>query len=203
MILRYIVLAISVCFLQQSLLSQTLEDAKKLYLEGRYTDALPVFKAEYQGDPKNASLNQWLGVSLYKTGHIIEAEDYLRFASEKKITEAYLYLGELYVKLYRFDEAEKEFEKYQRANRRNEEALKKLEDVREYADRLKRYVSRTEDIQIIDSVIVDKTKFLSAYNVSQSTGSLMMLSDFFNEMQESDMPLFMNERQPSISFCNE
>ena len=77
-------------FQQQLLLSQSIDDAKAWDLEGRYADALPAFKAEYQVNPKAAPLNQWLGVSLYKTGKLIEAEQYLKFASDRKIPEAYL-----------------------------------------------------------------------------------------------------------------
>jgi len=63
--------------------------------------------------PTTTALNQWIGVSLLETGRVAEAEKYLTFASQKKIPEASLYLGELYPKMYRFDEAEKEFGKYQ------------------------------------------------------------------------------------------
>lgn len=111
---------------------------KKMYLEGRFAHALPVFRAEYFNNPNNASVNQWLGVCLYETGKLIEAEKYLTFASQKKITEAYIYLGELYSKTYRFEDAEKEFEKYQRANRRNNDALEKLAQKRIYAEKLKK-----------------------------------------------------------------
>ncbi|MDD4777771.1 MAG: tetratricopeptide repeat protein [Fermentimonas sp.] len=198
--LKYILYTILLVISYQSLHSQTLDDAKSWYLEGRYAEALPVFRMEYQQDPKNASLNQWLGVSLYKTGRLTEAEQYLKYASERKIPEAYISLGELYAKLYRFEEAEKEFEKYQRANRRNDEALKKLEVVREYADKLSRYVNRTEDVQIIDSLVVPKAEFLSAYNLSKSSGSLMMVSDFFAGQQNGGKTLYMNQREEKIYY---
>lgn len=198
--LKYTVFTILLVILFQSLHSQTLDDAKSWYLDGRYADALPIFKTEYKEKPKDASLNQWLGVSLYKTGRLTEAEQYLKYASERKIPESYLTLGELYVKLYRFEEAEGEFDKYQKANRRNNEALNKLEEVREYADRLKRYVSRTEDVQIIDSLVVPKTKFLYAYNLSKSSGSLMMISDFFAGQQNGSKTLYMNEREEKIYY---
>lgn len=198
--LKYIVFTILLGISYQSLHSQTLDDAREWYLEGRYADALPVFRSEYMEDPKDASLNQWLGVSLYRTGRLMEAEQYLQYASERKIIESYLVLGELYAKQYRFEDAEEEFVKYQSANRRNEEALEKLKEVREYADRLKRYVSRAEDIQIIDSMVVPKAEFLSAYNLSNSSGSVMMIGDFFREQQSEDKTLYMNERQDKIFY---
>lgn len=181
-------------------MGQTLDEAKEWYQEGRYAEALPVFQAEYLNNPKNVSVNQWLGVSLYETGQIIEAEPYLKLASDRKIVDAYIYLGELYAKLYRFEEAEKEFEKYQRAKRRDSEALDMLEEKRDYADRLQRAVSRTEDLQIIDSLVVPKTDFLSAYNLSTSSGSLMPVQEFFSDRAISDETLYINERRDKIYY---
>jgi len=183
-----------------TLQSQTLEDARTWYLEGRYAEALPLFQQEYQHDPGNASVNQWLGVSLYETGRILEAEKYLSFAAQKKIPESYLYLGELYAKMYRFEDAEAEFEKYQRANRKNEEALDKLTRRREYAGKLQKAVSRTEDIQVIDSLVLPKAKFLSAYNLSKSSGSLLPVNEFFKSLPVSDKTLYMNGREDKIYY---
>ena len=189
-------------FQQQLLLSQSIDDAKAWYLEGRYADALPAFKAEYQVNPKDAPLNQWLGVSLYKTGKLIDAEQYLKFASDRKIPEAYLSLGELYVKLYRFEEAEKEFEKYQRANRRNNEALERLDLVREYSTKLQRALNRSEDIQIIDSLVLPKKDFLNAYNLSLTSGSVIPINEFFKDQLLNDKTLFINERKDKIYYSS-
>ena len=199
--LKYILFVILLgVFQQQLLLSQTLDEAKAWYLEGRYADALPIFKAEYQMNSKDAPLNQWLGVSLYKTGKLIEAEQYLKFASEKKIPEAFLSLGELYVKLYRFEEAEKEFEKYQRINRKNSEALERLDLVREYSTKLLRAVNRSEDIQIIDSLVLPKKDFLSAYNLSLTSGSVIPINEFFKDQHLNDKTMFINERRDKIYY---
>src|SRR5690554_7547283 len=94
--IRYICHIILFIALGIPLQAQTLDDAKSWYLEGRYAEALPVFQTEYLNNPNNASINQWLGVSLYETGRILEAQKYLEFASGRKITDAYIYLGELY-----------------------------------------------------------------------------------------------------------
>lgn len=180
--------------------AQTLDDAKSWYLEGRYAEALPVFQTEYLNNPNNASINQWLGVSLYETGRILEAQKYLEFASGRKIPDAYIYLGELYAKLYRFEDAEKEFEKYQRAKRRDSEALEILDQKQANAERLQRAVNRTEDIQIIDSLVALKSDFLSAYNLSASSGSLMPVQEFFPGRSMTDETLYMNERQDKVYY---
>ncbi len=188
------------CLFGFSLHAQTLDDARGWYLEGRYAEALPVFRAEYLHTPDNPPLNQWIGVSLLETGRLAEAEKYLTFASLKKIPEASLYLGELYTKMYRFIEAEKEFGKYQKANRRNNEALNRLAVKREKAERLKRMVSRTEDIQVIDSLVLPKSGFLAAYHLSESAGSLMPVNAFFKNMPANAGTLFMNERRDKMVY---
>ncbi|ULB35808.1 MULTISPECIES: tetratricopeptide repeat protein [Proteiniphilum] len=197
---QHIFLTLLFSTLAFALQAQTLDEAKKMYLEGRFAHALPVFRAEYFNNPNNASVNQWLGVCLYETGKLIEAEKYLTFASQKKITEAYIYLGELYSKTYRFEDAEKEFEKYQRANRRNNDALEKLAQKRIYAEKLKKAVKRTEDIQIIDSLVLPKADLLSAYNLSASSGSLVPLNDFFPNLSKTDKTLYMNERKDKVYY---
>jgi tetratricopeptide (TPR) repeat protein len=179
---------------------QTLDDAKSWYLEGRFAEALPVFQAEYLNNPNTPSVNQWLGVSLYETGRITEAQKYLEFASERKIPDAYIYLGELYTLLYRFEDAEKEFEKYQRAKRKDQTALEKLDTKRAYAEKLRKAVSRTEDLQIIDSLVVPKQGFLAAYNLSASSGSLMPVHEFFSNRPVTDETLYINELQDKIYY---
>ena len=200
--LKYILFIILLGFLQNSLLAQTLEEAREWYLEGKYAEALPVFKAEYHENPKDAPLNQWLGVSLYKTGRLVEAEQYIKYASDRKIPEAYLSLGKLYVKLYRFEEAEKEFEKYQRTNRRNSDALERLSLAREYSSTIQRAINRAEDIQIIDSLVLPKRDFLNAYNLSITSGIIMPINEFFNDQSLNDKTLFLNERKDKIYYSS-
>ncbi|NLY25893.1 MAG: tetratricopeptide repeat protein [Bacteroidales bacterium] len=198
--IQHLISTLLLCVSAFLLHGQNMEDARGWYLEGRYAEALPVFLQEYLNDPDNAALNQWVGVSLLKTGRFMEAEKYLAFASQKKIPESFIYLGELYARMYRFEAAEEEFGKYQRANRRNEEALEKLTVKREEAERLRRATNRTEDIQIIDSLVLPKSAFLAAYKLSLSSGSLMPVNEFFRNVTTSDKTLFMNERQDKIYY---
>lgn len=200
---RYICHIILFIFVSGALQAQSLDEAKEWFQEGRYAEALPVFQREYQENSGNTSINQFLGISLYETGQLKEAQPYLEFASARKSTDAYLYLGELYAKLYQFNAAEKEFEKYQRANRRNQTALDRLAQAREYTARLERSVNRTEDIQVIDSVVLPKRAFLDAYNLSASSGSIIPLETFFREQTPTGKTLYMNERGDKIYYSRE
>ena len=181
-------------------MGQSVDDAKKWYLEGDFTQAKPVFEAEYRANPNNAQLNLWLGVISLAESDYQKALQYLEFASLKNIQESYLQLGQLYTKMYRFADAEKEFTRYEKANRRNKQALALLNPHKEYADKLKRLINRTEDVQIIDSIVVPKSDFLSVYKLSASAGSLQPVSGFFRDQPNNNQVLFLNERQDKIYY---
>jgi tetratricopeptide (TPR) repeat protein len=157
---------------------QTLAEAKDLYLQGEYAAALPIFEAEYNAKPDDAGLNQWYGICLLQTGgNLHKAEECLLAASKKKMPESFLYLGQLYAQEYRFSDSEDAFGKYEATLKKKDDAAReRLEEMKKVMSRLRRMASNAEDVQIIDSIIVDKAGFLSAYRLSLSSGRL----DYFN-----------------------
>lgn len=170
--LRYS-LSILLCVLWMNILSaQTTDDAKTLFDQHQYEQAIPMLQTLYAATPDDVVLNDMLGISLFETDRWMDALPYLRKASAKKVSEATLYLGKLYAMMYRFDDANKEWTKYERANRRQAEKLDRLATFRDEADRWQRSISRTEDVQIIDSVRVAKADFLRAYQLGSSAGTL-------------------------------
>ena len=196
----YKLLLIPFLLLPAVLLSQVSEEAQKLYDEGDYRQAKTLLENELEENPSDASISYLLGMSAMHIGDIEIADQMLNTAKKKRINDATLYLGRLYAMQYKFDDAEKEFTAYQRAMRRNSDALAELEKEREYADRLQRLVSRTEDIQIIDSVVVQKDNFLSAYNLSLEGGSLEWARDFFDDRSNEDGVVYMNERKTKVYY---
>lgn len=176
--------------------SQTLTEAKEFYLQGEYAKALPIFEAEYNAKPDDASLNQWYGVCLLQTGgNIHKAEECLLVASKKRIPESFLYLGQLYAQEYKFSESEDSFSKYEATLKKKDDAAReKLEEKRKVMSRLRRMASNTEDVQIIDSVIIDKSKFLSAYKLSISSGRLDYFNTLFPSDKQFDATVYTNEK---------
>ena len=86
----------------------TLEEAKALYNKGKYSEALPAFKELYKTprNAKNASINQWLGVCLYKTGNIKESKKYFEYAATRSVAESNLYLSKIEFVSCNFDLAQ-------------------------------------------------------------------------------------------------
>lgn len=187
----------------QTAFSQTLDEAKELYLKKEFAKALPVFEAEYNNKPEDPNLNQWYGVCLFETdGNLAKAEECLLVASGKKIQDSFLYLGQIYAKEYKFEKANEAFSKYESMLKKKDDVARaSLEEKRKDISRIHRMVSNTEDVQIIDSVIVDKNKFLSAYKLSLSSGHL----DYFNKVftaskQAVDATVYFNEKETKMYY---
>ncbi len=61
-------------------------------------------------------------------------------------------------------------------------------------------VRRAEDIEIIDSTVVKKADFLSAYKLNSSSGSILPFNQFFKDQHNNPTPLYTNERRDKVFF---
>ena len=68
--------------------AQTIDDARQMMLDGDYAAALPIFEKALSAKPKDASLNQWVGVCLLRSGNPKKAERYLKVADERRLIDA-------------------------------------------------------------------------------------------------------------------
>jgi hypothetical protein len=154
--------------------AQSVEDARKLYLEGKYAEVLPVFEKLVKSSPKNASYNQWYGNCLLETGNPEKAEVFLQLAASKKIMEAHASLGKMYYLLYKFEQSVQAYTQYLEllVKEKRIAESQKVDSLRQRSEEAARMLSHCEDIQIIDSIIVDKNTFLNAYSLSKESGSL-------------------------------
>jgi hypothetical protein len=179
-----------------------LEEAKDLYLKKEYAKALPVVEAEYNAKPDDATLNQWYGVCLMETGGDLDkAEECLLAASKKKIQESFLYLGILYGREYKFAQATDAFGKYGAMLKKKDDAARaNLESRRKEVNRIHRMVSNTEDIQMIDSIIVDKDKFLAAYKLSPGSGHIDYFKKVFPSEKGADATVYFNEKETRMYY---
>lgn len=168
----YIVIFLSICFnIDAQVGANELAQAKLDYKNNDFAKALPVFESEYNSKPTDASLNLWYGSCLVEVGgNDKKAEECLLFASKKNLPDSFLYLGDLYTKQYRVAEAQPLYDRFAKLRPREKAKLVERQAV---LDDLKRNINRTEDIQIIDSVVVDKSALLSAYNLSTDMGQLV------------------------------
>lgn len=192
------------CIVNTYAQTQTLNKAKELYLAGEYAQALPIFETEYKKKPQDASLNHWYGVCLFETGgDMAVAENCLLVASKKKIRDSFYYLGQIYTSRYQVEDAEKMYGTYKSMlkKRGDEAAHARLEEQEKVLARIRRMVNNTEDIQIIDSVVIAKDEFLDAYLLSQSSGRLDYFNRIFQANIKVESAVYSNEKGTKIYFA--
>lgn len=193
----------SILLISTGLYAQSLDQAKKLYNEGEYEEAKPVFERLVKQAPNNASYNQWYGVCCYETGDYENAEKYLLVAAKRKVQEASRYLGDLYFKTYRFDEAAEMYEEYARALTKKKQDAGFYEERASLAEKAHRMLDRVEDVQVIDSVIVNKNDFLSTYLLSEESGTVTPYRNFFQTGQREESTVYMNQKGDHIYYARQ
>ena len=151
----------------------TLEEAKEMYRAGDFAGALPVFLDAYKTKPKDASLNQWIGVCLIQEGRQDEAVKYLKYAHDRGVAEAPRYLAELAFYDYDFDKAEDYIARYEKSLKKSRKQLpEEVEALQSRIDLARNMLDRVEKIVIIDSVAVDRDEFFKAYRLAPESGSV-------------------------------
>lgn len=76
------------------------------------------------------------------------------------------------------------------AQKRNQKAKANVEDV---DPRIERMVASTQEIVFIDSMVIDKNKFLEYYNLNPESGRLLKYDDFFGGKEHANSYVHVNE----------
>ncbi len=196
---RYILLLLF-CFVLAGASAQTLEQAKAFYNKGQYEQAKPIFQKYIKTQPNNGNYNLWYGVCCLETGEPDVAVKYLETAVKRRVPSGQLYLARTYNDLYRFEEAIKCYEDYisdlSKRKRPTEEAEKLLEKSKTNFRMLK----GVEEVCIIDSVVVDKDRFLEVYKISPESGKLFTYNDFFQNKEEVEATVYETELSNKIYY---
>lgn len=182
--------------------SQDLSHMSKLYEQKQYKELLPMVKQALKDHPGDVNLNYWYGSSLweeYRDG--VGAMPYLTTAEKGRVLDATLLLADVFASQYMFQEAESYYDKYLQGNRRNEAATTVVEQRKAYLQRLKLLISRSEDIQIIDSVLIDKTHFLEAYHLSSSMGKIQNASVISPSLSGDNSTVYINEKETKMYYA--
>ena len=195
-------------FCMNNLSAQTLNQAKKLFDNGKYEQAKTAFSKLIKRAPNSAEYNYYYGASLYETGELQKAVPYLEKSAKRKYIGAYRYLGMAYADLYRFDEAVENYETHiewlEEKNRSTEQAEAELSALRKKA----RMFKSVEKVAVIDSFVISKSKFLEAYKISLTSGKILHNENktgtvfenemgnkrILSEMKDNFMQLFTQEK---------
>lgn len=193
---------IGITLLCSGLQAQSLDQAKKLYNDGKYAEAKPAFEKLVKQAPSNASYNQWYGVCCYETGDLAGAEKHLKVAAKRKVENAYPYLANVYTKTYRFSDAIETLDEYISQLEKRKKNTEAAAAMLEIAENSQRMLEKVENIQIIDSMVVDKDSFLSAYTLSEESGTLNTYSNFFQTNEAVQSAVYMNQKGDKIYYAH-
>ena len=193
---------IGITLLCGGLHAQSLAEAKKLYNEGKYAEAKPAFERLVKQAPNNSSYNHWYGVCCYETEDLTGAEKHLKIAVKRKVQEAYRYMSEVYYKTYRFEEAAAMLEEYINLLTKKKQDPQLFEAKLDLANNAQRMMEKVEDIQIIDSLVVDKIDFLSAYILSEESGTLDSYKTFFQTNEPVSSTVYKNQKGDKIYYAH-
>lgn len=154
--------------------ANNLKQARDLYLDGKYKEALPLFEKEYKKKKRDGSINHWLGVCLFETGNYKEAEKYLKYADTRKVVESSHYLAKIYLYNYDFEQSLEMYDRYEELLEKSKKEMPQT--AIDELDRLKTaklMFEHVEKIAVIDSIVVDKESFFKHYRISPESGSLV------------------------------
>lgn len=183
------------------LMAQNKNTARKLFLEGEYAEAKPMFEKLLQRNPRNGELNYWYAVCCYETKDTAaDIKPMLYFAASRKITNAYRYLGDICADSALYADAAEQYETF--LSLCKDDSLAALYKAKlSSVNRLNRMVNTTEKVCVIDSFVVDKDKFLSAYRMGRDVGLLSTVAAFFDEDDEDGGYLYETERGTDIYYA--
>ncbi len=182
-------------------IAQSLDQARRLYDTGLYAEAKPAFERLVRQSPNNSNYNLWYGVCCFETGDFVNAEKYLLIAKNRKVVESFRYLAAIYTSSYRFAEAAKMWEEYIAEMKKKKENTQAFEQLLDKVEKLLRMTEKTEDVQIIDSMVVNKNQILSAYFLSEDCGTILMYDDFFQSSGQFESTVYINPKGDQAFFA--
>ena len=200
---KYILTLFALC-LMGTISAQTLTQAKKMFDNAQYEKARDAFSKLIKRSPNSAEYNYYYGASLYETGELNQAINYLEKSAKRNYIGAFRYLGKAYADLYRYEEAVENYETHiewlEEKGRETEEAEAELSELRKKV----RMFKSVEKVAVIDSFVIEKKRFLDAYKISATSGQLHLSEDglgtiyeneignkrIFSEMKDSVMQLY-------------
>ena len=142
------------------------------------------------------------------TLHAQTLEEADKLYADKKYTAA----AEIYEQLYRFDKAAESYnmqisllEKPAKTNKKNTKTVVNTDSINflskkaEISKRLQKMIRRCENVQVIDSIIVDKANFLNAYLLSEEAGALEKTAgSIIHENQLKDRRFYGKENSKNL-----
>lgn len=181
--------------------AQTANEVKALFDKKEYIKVLEILPKAMKLKPKDANLNLYKALSLYETGAKSNAESDFVVAARANLAPAFYYLGTMEYYNYQFDKSIADLNRYLAHPKADTVLKSKAQQLLKYAEVANRLMKGVEKVQVVDSVVVDKTNFINQYHLSPEAGSVQSSHNVFQHDTTSFTTLFENERNDRLIFA--
>lgn len=181
--------------------AQSRATMKKMFDEGHFVEAKPIFEKLLKNNPKNSEYNYWYAACCLETNDTVDVEEMLEFAASRNIVKANWYLGQWYAMQQDYVTAADCYGDF--IDNTKDDSLRNVAQQRmNWCDRLDRMVRNCEMVCFIDSIVVAKDAFLSAYIMGSDVGRVSTCAEYFGD---DALPGHLNEteRGMDIFFSDE
>jgi len=155
-----------------ALFAQSASRADELFNKKDYLQAGQVYQALLKKRPSDALYNYRYARCSYELKEYETAiEHFLKSGNRYPLRD--YYLADSYFQQYRFSDAIQYFTSYAESTEANQAFMSDVDDKLRRAGIGERLLNRVEDLEITDSLVVLKKDFLSHYELSKETGTLV------------------------------
>lgn len=183
------------------LYAQRAEEGMRYFNNHQYQEAKNIYAELLKKTPKDKLTNYRYARCCFELGEVDTAIKYFEIAGAGYLETGY-YLGQLYIHNYDFDKAIDSYEKYLSTQKGwDEKTLISGEKIGQ-ATLAEKLLSRVEDIAIIDSIVVDKDKFLSFYKISKELGELKQEKIQVDSLHYEDKISYITQRKDRVYFSD-
>ena len=183
--------AITLCVLSLSAMAQNRNAIKKMFDEGRFEELKPIVEKQLRKNPKNSEFSYWYAGCCIETGDTVDVEDLLKFASSRGIVNADRYLGDFYYGRQQYQRAAESYETFLE-NTKDDSLRVVFARKAQQASNIGRMVMNTSKVCVVDSFVVDKANFLSAYKLGDDAGLVTTNATYFDDAM---LPGYMCETE--------
>ena len=191
----------SLLFVSCALFSQSVAEADALFNNRQFAKARSVYEMLLRRKPNDNQYHFKLGRCLYELKDDEKAIAHFQQCGSRIATRD-MYLGELYFRTYRFDESVQAYQTYVGTLKPEDPKLSEYENKIKISENWAKYMSKIDNIVIVDSCVVSKSEFLKCYKFSPELGSLTQGQLKLSSKKLADKITYTTQRQDRVYFSD-
>lgn len=150
----------------------SVDEARGLISNGQVTEGFAMLDSLSISDPKNSEIDYIKGEYFAVNGDLAKAEEWFDQSQKKGNTAAILQLADIAIKQYNPTKAQTYINNYKTAIKKVAGQKDNSATIESSLKKMQNMLERVEQIEVIDSIVVDKAEFFRHYKLSPEAGSL-------------------------------